>query len=756
VRVEWLELVNYCQFQSRRFEFPAGLVAIVGPNGSGKSNLLGAIRWLLTGTNPNPGKAAENISQFATAAEKSYVRACFSHAGTRAIVTRNIRPATPAAVLEEEGRAVVVGTDKVDARVCEILQTDTRVMNDIVIVAQDDIFGFLAQTPGKRAEQFQKLFRTEAASALSKVLEKQLAAVAATQPYSAVDQANCEEVIRVATAEIATITASLATMPSFDACYAGIQTNQNVQAQWDQVSRLRGWLNDRTTKVEPTKATIATLVAATAQSAAGVQQLTVAIDELREQRAAAETAAKLQSLYDQYVATRQRLEAALAAAEAAEQRLVVPVQPTGYPFTEERQRLQSLRAAHTAKIQEATAIETALAQATVRCPTCRVPSSPRLRITEAVATLVQQQALAADAAAVVDTALAGIRDGVDTQELTARKDAVLQEARELAGQVATLAAIEPAQARYEQALTAYQRNLETARSQKAAVQMQLTGLSPVQPPPGIDAQAILTKARALEAELKAAQSTHARQDRDLATQQQTLASLEGEIAQYTQSLAQYPPTLEQDAAAAGQRIAAWRDWVTRRQQTEASLVAEQLAVKTAQSRLEAITKAIASSAVDQAWSQRLQMMAGLVHHSAAPRFVAQENLKLLERYVNENLGLFDAEFRVHADEGLSFVASFRDGVRRQPAERLSGGQKVVLALAFRLATNLQLATGVGALYLDEPTAYLDHTHLKGFAPALERLRAFSAAAGLQCVIVTHEATLAPLFDTAINLGNTSA
>jgi exonuclease SbcC len=137
---------------------------------------------------------------------------------------------------------------------------------------------------------------------------------------------------------------------------------------------------------------------------------------------------------------------------------------------------------------------------------------------------------------------------------------------------------------------------------------------------------------------------------------------------------------------------------------------------------------------------------------AAPRIVAARNLKRLESAINELLQIFSVDFFIRAADGESptFIAEFFDG-RKQPAKRLSYGQKTVLALAFRVAVNALFAEEIGLLALDEPTAYLDQQRIKALAPVLEKLRELSTARGLQCLLVTHETSLAHLFESAVEL-----
>jgi exonuclease SbcC len=183
---------------------------------------------------------------------------------------------------------------------------------------------------------------------------------------------------------------------------------------------------------------------------------------------------------------------------------------------------------------------------------------------------------------------------------------------------------------------------------------------------------------------------------------------------------------------------------------DVALATSQVDIRRLNEQLAAADRVRHAAELRRGWHSFAESFRSVFHKDAAPRFVAQRNLEHLQSMMNEILQMFDTPFRVAADEGLSFQASFAAG-SRQPAERLSGGQKVILALAFRLALNLMFAENIGALYLDEPTAWLDEHHIRGFEPVLQQLRDFSTARGLQTIIITHERALAPLFDTVVQL-----
>jgi DNA repair exonuclease SbcCD ATPase subunit len=240
---------------------------------------------------------------------------------------------------------------------------------------------------------------------------------------------------------------------------------------------------------------------------------------------------------------------------------------------------------------------------------------------------------------------------------------------------------------------------------------------------------------------------------------QSIASREGVLASKTRARG----TLEE-------RIAAYEsEGITDEAATEARMVlpgrqaqyAERLQLE---GQLSALTSNLEIRQADLAQaelrineSQRLVAFAAhlrdvrdTLHRDNLPRVVARNYLELLQESINAILESFATDYRVVATESLGFDACFLDG-RVQQVPRLSGGQKVVLALAFRISINALFAADLGLLCLDEPTAYLDDENLACLDVALERLRALSESRGLQCILITHERGLEHLFDKVIQL-----
>jgi DNA repair exonuclease SbcCD ATPase subunit len=138
------------------------------------------------------------------------------------------------------------------------------------------------------------------------------------------------------------------------------------------------------------------------------------------------------------------------------------------------------------------------------------------------------------------------------------------------------------------------------------------------------------------------------------------------------------------------------------------------------------------------------------HWQNLPKRVAQANLMGITGEINEALEIFGSPFWVEADVNLSFKVHFPNSPPRS-AGSLSGGQKAVLAICFRIAVNRLFGADAGMMFLDEPTAGLDNDNIEYFQEALSVL-AIKVRDKQQLVIITHASELRGTFDQVIEMG----
>ena len=137
------------------------------------------------------------------------------------------------------------------------------------------------------------------------------------------------------------------------------------------------------------------------------------------------------------------------------------------------------------------------------------------------------------------------------------------------------------------------------------------------------------------------------------------------------------------------------------------------------------------------------------HWNNLPKTVSQANLELLVDDINDNLQMFNNPFYVEADQDLTFKVYF-PGKSPVKAKQLSGGQKVILAIAFRAALDRVFGHDVGMMFLDEPTAGLDADNVEFFHDALQQL-AKKVHGNRQLVVITHVQELGGVFDQLVEI-----
>jgi DNA repair exonuclease SbcCD ATPase subunit len=154
------------------------------------------------------------------------------------------------------------------------------------------------------------------------------------------------------------------------------------------------------------------------------------------------------------------------------------------------------------------------------------------------------------------------------------------------------------------------------------------------------------------------------------------------------------------------------------------------------------------------FAAKLERIKAVFHRQALPQMVAESNLQDMEADINVGLKHFGDPFWVETAAALSFTVHF-PGEAPQPAERLSGGQKAVLATAFRSGLCRLFDVDLGMMTLDEPTTFMDEANVLHLRDALIAY-AQQIRGNRQVIVVTHERDLRPAFDTVIDLSAAQA
>lgn len=702
-----LTVRNWVHHRNRSCDFTRGLVAILGENGSGKSSLFGALRWLLTGENPNYGVKSDNVSQYAKEGEPANATLEFEHNGHTAVVTRHLLPEKEQSLLLIDGKEVARGDKAVTAGIETLLGVDAKFISRFIIVPQTEIFSFIDDNQTDTDKFFQRLFNTAKADKCQDVIGKALLKLT---PPEIVKTSAVIELERAAL--ITTLTEldqKIEKLPSFDAVLTAQEEDQKTLNAWERRLAIGVELEQLSSAVLQQQAVLAADrkllaahekdMAAFADAIAGKEEAhrdaKIALGHWENYKNISELKARLKEQRDEVF----QLRAAL----------VRPADLAGPSSVELRGKVKNVEEKISALQQ---VVDLFSSSGVAACPTCHTPSKD----------------------------LAGTVDDYSNNQIPNLN----AELEDLSVKIAARDAA-------EQATLQWQNKEKELSAKEAHLNESERNLDVVQPPE--IAEDDLQQAVSDFEDFKFAQNelepvVTALRDK-IATAGGALKS-NTERVQILEAERSDIFVTEADAAVARTRLSSLRESCSERQ----TLTEER---QRAAFELARLDDQIKETREKEREADRVRGWTAIAITARdalknAPRIVAQRNLQRLEAGINELLQIFKVNFLIRAsnEKAPSFIAEFFDG-RTQPAQRLSIGQKTVLALAFRVAVNAMFAEELGLLALDEPTASLDQTRVHALAPVLEKLRDLSTAKGLQCLLVTHATSLSHLFESTIEL-----
>jgi exonuclease SbcC len=701
-----LEVKNWVHHRQRTCEFTRGLVAILGENGSGKSSLFGAIRWLLTGENPNYGVKTDNISQYAKEGEPSYARLEFEHNGRIAVVTRHLLPDKEPATLLIDGKEAARGEKGVTAEIEKLLGVDSKFISRFIIVGQTDIFSFIDDNQTDTDKFFQRLFNTAKADKCQDVIGKNLLKTAPPEIVKPSSQIVLEQTS--VNDAIAELDEQIKNLPTLDAFLKAQTADQAVVQQWEKREQAGVELQKLEQQAAQYKKDIERHTNDIEQHEKDMQAFTDAMSGKAESHRDAKIALGHWENYKNIVKVRERIHTQRD--EIADERARNPEPPKPGELSAEQLRrdIDSRKQWIKDAEQFVNMFDT---DGVANCPTCHTPSSQ----------LAQQVEVYKLDIPGMKQNLAELQKAAEEQENAEKRRAQWE-------------ALEAKLRAREQQLDASEQDLTVVKP-PAATEEEL--------------QQAVSDFEDFESAQNELQPIIQNTREQIAKINGTLAAIEDRAAALAEEIKNIKVT-QADAHLAQSRLAAMREQCAERQKLEQTRTQLEFDLQRLNEQLELVSKQEADVVKLRRWAEIAEQAREALRN--APRLVAQRNLQKLETAINELLQIFSVNFqiKVAGDGSPTFIAEFYDG-RRQVAQRLSIGQKTVLALAFRVAVNAMFAEEIGLLALDEPTASLDQPRIQALAPVLEKLRDLSTAKGLQCLLVTHASSLSHLFESTIEL-----
>lgn len=699
-----IELHNYRQHRDLAVDFTGNLIAVVGRNGSGKSNFLGAIQFALTGEQPGFNK-----EDLLTWGESSgYVDLSFEHAGVGYRIQRRIEKA--AATLTVDGKDKITGTKKVQDALDALMGVDKDVLRQSVFVRQTQIDACLFDDSRTREQGFQKLLGLGDAAKYNKFLTDFLAAaerpVDRTQEIATYRESIAEKERAVKEAE--------ARLEERKKKLAAVKSPDEANAEIADLNGKLKLISDAKHAFEAVRA------AYRRQSVVFENNGELLLKERRDERA----------MQDEI----QRLNARLGDVRTTVRR------------NEEIVRARNMCAEAEAEIARIGEIDGRLKEH-------RELSD---RLVQTSAHRQQLERLAAEAPQGNVCPLCGSTTDHDIREELEKSISADREAeKEMSDRLKASTVLDDLAAK------------ESAERKLSQWKGTLASLGPYV---GCESeQEVLSRIQTVREDLAAVQEENRRIDLAKAEFDAAHRAFEEAEAEKTSVLSRLPMRVESEEilssaeANINARIGKLLDYATAYASLKADVAMEEGAIGGVRKVLEEMYPILERlerlQGRNEELGERLKIVEDVKNwfkYSEGPRTMTQSVMALLTDGVNRNLAQFGSVFSVvpmSADDGMGFRCVFSDGrtVSDPPPEAsmLSGGQKIQLAVSFRLAVYSMFASKLGLLCLDEPTAYLDDGAISNFGDMLSKIREMARNMGIQVLISTHEASLAGIFDQTV-------
>jgi DNA repair exonuclease SbcCD ATPase subunit len=710
MQIETVELKNVGPHRLLNVELSSGIVGIVGANGAGKSSLVNGIYAALTGDFKrfHVASKADVINNQAAKHEKSYIKLTGLHSGKPFELVRSLKPNE---VTLKYGDSELETATQVNDALFKLMGLTPNVIERYVFVDQWEMFSFLDDTESVRAKAFQHLCGVESAIGLHKTCVAFRDKIAGRQTLD--NSLDLESNILQLEETLATI----------------------------QATKIKGLLKEDAAKAAEAKwqafKDAGTLRAAKDKACYAADELQAAFLEKEKQFTQIDGKLKSANAW---------LEKHKKVCELAEQ--TVRDKNAQTAFEAKREEFQKIISLYEGQIEQ---LDADIAK--------QLSSKPIYLAEELPVKRNEKERMAAKAQE-LDAAVFSLSKGNKTicssclQELPAsHKQKLVDERAELETRREKLDADLTQSSHFYRQLDATQKNRQERQVKLDNAKAELQGLSHV---------SVEVSDSQLENALNVLRSRKNAKEAVTATRPKyeslkaDLDHLNGRIMQTRAQIDSNEKQLESLLLLAGdaddsllQKLAEHREALLQKAKLASQYETTTQQLAKTKEMLAKVKATLAREVKIKALADVIDRVASAFHWSGLPKRVAQNNLVRLESHINEQLDLFNSPFTVEASNDLSFKVTF-PGKPSVSARQLSGGQKVILAIAFRAALDRLFGHNIGMLFLDEPTAGLDADNVAYFHDAMQSWSA-NVGAQKQIVVITHVQDMTSAFDQMITI-----
>jgi DNA repair exonuclease SbcCD ATPase subunit len=724
-----LELKNYKQHRHRKIQINGNLIGVIGPNGCGKSNLLGSVHYCLGGE--QPGFKKEDLLCWGT--DDGFTKLTVQQHENLITIRRGV--GTSSAHMKVTEDEEYRGITKVNNAINVHFGLDKDLLRQAVFARQAEIDTVLFTDPRDRELAFQRLCGMGDASKIHKVLGQILTELDAIPDYG--------EEITEAKRRYKELTDRLKQLQSnvqqTQTARDQVPVTSDLEAQLQAYAAILPVVQRLTANLAEEvvyKAQINTAETYLALLPCGEIDLTTMEAEIQATRTALAMAQE-----------RERLETAWRDAGTALVALGDKPEPDAAPHTPEA--IQELSEAYQKAHDEAQA-----AQAEIKLYRSFTEGTDKLEVGAECPVCggeVKDPDHAIKRAAEAETYLYGIDEATPHSALQTAKSAVAQHEQTQQLKQSTW------QTQYKHLLNTYTaadtKLKATPALVKTPVELQeMLAASEAKHSATVKDIGEISQCRA---EIKAAKDNLVR----LETERTDLSNRANDLPDVATALA--TGTAETYVA---ETQATQRQTLEQARQIDHQIAQLQGMITELSTATQQLDKTISELEFKQAQQSELRAVFTTLtnvrdwfHYNNGPKTLSNSILQDMTANVNDFLGQLGAPFTVTGSEdSLGFNCNFHDGRPQPPdgkidAHHLSGGQRMQLAIAFRLASYCMFAGRLGLLSLDEPTTYLDDQNVGHFCGLLPKLKEVAKSMDLQIMIATHAKEVLPHMDTIVNL-----